>query len=235
MVAIVTSTINPFVEGIVPVKSFYTFPERLEHTKETLKSLQQNGFENIFLVDNSITLNQSQLSDLLIDFPAVKIHHIDQYQFANKGINELLMLLFICKDLPPGQPIFKISGRYKINSSFRKPTFSTIAVKGYNFNSKTGTISTRAYWVQDSSIFEDFLLKCLNEVFAYAERVVGARSLYRKLKNLFTNQVARQLNISIEFAAANVLKQGAHNITLMDNLGIEGLVAGSNHIEKITE
>ena len=235
MIAVITSTIKPSAGDGQDIKSYYSYEERLVQTRATLSGLQSNGFDDLFLVDNSPFLNHIQLKELLSDFPQVKLFHIHQYQFVNKGVNELLMLLFIVKYLPAGENIFKISGRYYPTQLFRKPGFKDIAFKGYDFKNKTGTISTRAYWIKDAITFEGFLLKYLNEVFAYPERIVGARSLLKKFNKLFLKKMGESLNISIEFAAANVLKTGPYNITELDMINIEGLVAGASYKEKITE
>ena len=108
------------------------------------------------------------------------------------------------------------------------------AVKDYNYYKKNGTISTRGYWVKNAKTMERFLLSCLEELSAYPERIVGVKSL---LRLLFAkkNGSDKRLNISIEFAAANVLKAGTYQVNLLNKLGIEGLVAGADSIEKITE
>lgn len=229
MIAVVTSTIKP-AEG----KSYYSYTQRVEQTIATLQSLRQAGFDEIYLVDNSPQLDIDSLRLLLKEYAQVHIFHTNQYQFNNKGINELLMLLYICSHLPADQSIFKISGRYTANAAFRKPEFLDMAVKGYHFSNKTGTISTRGYWVNNAVLFEDFLNATLREVFAYPERIVGLGSLIYKVKNIFGTQ-AKPLNISIEFAAANVLKCSKYKVSFLKELNIEGFVAGSDREEKIIE
>ncbi|HVW15746.1 MAG TPA: hypothetical protein VHB54_18085 [Mucilaginibacter sp.] len=231
MIAVVSSTIKPLTES--QRTSFYSFEERLEQTKKTLVRLQECGFKEIYLADNSPELDQQQLQDLLSGFKTLRPFHVRLYQFANKGVSELMMLLYLTGLLPREQAIFKISGRYYPTADFKKPAFEDFAVKGYHFPKRTGTISTRAYWVKDSDTFHRFLLQTLAEVYAYPERIVGVGSFFRQVFG--KKKEAGQLNISIEFAAANVLKQGAFKINLLDNLGIEGLVAGADAYEKIHE
>lgn len=234
MIAVITSTIKPSAYHDSS-RSFYSFTERLEQTKTTLVQLKECGFEKVFLVDNSPLLNQSELQQLLLDFPDVQIYHLQQYQFENKGVNEILMLLFIAAHLPAGQNIFKISGRYYPSSLFKKPAFKDFAFKQYNYKKRTGTISTRGYWVKDAQLLETFLLSTLNEVFAYPERIHGIKSFYKKFEQIFFNKAAVPYNISIEFAGANVLKRGNYHISFLNHIGIEGLVAGADHVEKIIE
>jgi hypothetical protein len=231
MIAVVSSTIKPLIKEDKSL-SFYSFDERLEQTRQTLTRLLECGFDSISLVDNSPLLDQSQLQQLLSDFPEVKVYHLLQYQFLNKGINELLMLLFLIERLPPDQNIFKISGRYYPSQDFKKPDFVDFAVRAYYFKEKSGVVTTRGYWVKDAATFHQFLLWCLDELFAYPERIVGVKSLYKKL--FVEKNPDDPLNISIEFAAANVLKSGYYNVTLLDNIGIEGLLAGAEN-SKVAE
>jgi hypothetical protein len=233
MIAIISSTIKPVIKNEKAI-SFYSFEERLDQTKLTLVRLKEAGFDLIFLADNSPLLDQSELEKLLQDFKGVVIFHLRQYQFSNKGINELLMLLFLTGQLPPNEIIFKISARYYLSPEFKKPDFVDFAVKQYDFKRKTGTISTRGYWVKNTETLHRFLLSCFDELFAYPERIVGLKSLFRLLF-VKKNVIDEPLNISIEFAAANVLKAGNYQVRLLDRIGIEGLVAGANNIEKITE
>jgi hypothetical protein len=233
MIAVVSSTIKPQIKNGKAV-SLFSFEERLEQTKLTLVRLHEHGFEQVFLVDNSPQLNQPQLAELLRDFPDVKVFHLQQYQFLNKGVNELLMMLYLIQYLPADNPIFKISGRYCPSVEFRKPDFADFAFKPYHYHKKNGIVSTRGYWIKNAQIFERFLLSCLDELFAYPERVVGIKSLLRLLF-VEKNVIGNPLNISIEFAAANVLKAGKYKVQLLDSMGIEGLIAGAGTYEKITE
>lgn len=231
MIAIVSSTIGPLISE--KVKSLYNSEERLRQTKVTLKRLRECGFDDIYLVDNSPLLDQPQLQQLLIDFPEVKAFHLRQYQFINKGLNELMMMLFLTGQVPAGQNIFKISGRYYPVEGFKKPDFVDFAVKQHQHAGGITSVATRAYWVKDAATLERFLLWCLDELFAYPERIVGLKSLYNKL--FVKKDPDNPLNISIEFAFANILKAGNYKVTLPDNMGIEGQLAGSDDEHKITE
>lgn len=231
MIAVVTSTIKPGTTD----RSFFSFEERLEQTKHTLTKLQAHGFTDIYIIDNSPALNLESLKDLLKEFPKVNAYHILQFQFINKGINELLMLLFLTEHLPAEGKIFKISGRYYPTAAFSEPDFKDVAVKSYQYKSRTGTISTRAYWAKDVSTMKTFLQNCLIEIYAYPERIVGVKSLGKHLGRLLLKKKTTPLNISIEFAAANILKAHNYQVTFLDHIGIEGLVAGAGQLEKITE
>ncbi|HVV55285.1 MAG TPA: hypothetical protein VHC47_08175, partial [Mucilaginibacter sp.] len=79
-----------------------------------------------------------------------------------------------------------------------------------------------------------FLLSSLREIFAYPERIVGPGSLLRKISSKNDNK-ALHLNISVEFAAANILRMSQYKVHLLEDLGIEGLVAGADTHELIRE
>jgi len=231
MIAVVTSTIKPGTQD----RSFFSFEERLAQTKRTLTQLQAHGFSEIYIIDNSPALNLESLKELLKEFRNVNAYHILQFQFNNKGINELLMLLFLTDFLPAEGKIFKISGRYYPTASFFEPQFEDFAVRPYHYKKRTGTISTRAYWVKDASTMKKFLQNCLIEVNAYPERIVGLKSLGKNLAKIFLKTKTSPINISIEFAAANVLKNENYQVNLLEHIGIEGRVAGAGQLEKITE
>ncbi|GAA4084418.1 hypothetical protein [Mucilaginibacter panaciglaebae] len=233
MIAIVSSTIKP-ITSPARSTSFYTYEERLAQTKFTLLRLRDCGFTKIFFVDNSPFLDKSQLQNMLADFPEVEVHHLLQYQFQNKGINELLLLLYLIEYLPPNEQIFKISGRYYPTDEFKKPDFADFAVKKYYHARKNNSISTRGYWVKDAETLHRFLIDCLYEHFAYSERIVGLRSLARILFRK-KDKTTPHFSISIEFAAEHVLRSGGYHATFIDKLGIEGLIAGAERFEKITE
>jgi len=233
MIAVVSSTIKPVIKNR-EITNIYGFEDRLEQTRHTINRLLEVGFDEIYLVDNSPLLSQPQLQNLLQGYHKVNLYHVPQYQFPNKGINELLMLLYATQFLPPYEVIFKISGRYYPAENFEQPYFEDFAVKGLNYHKRNGYISTRGYWVKDVATFENFLLHTVDEVFCYPERIVGPRAL---LRVLFTKKdiIKFPLNVAIEFAAANILKSEKYKVKLLDQLRVEGLVAGIGHTEKIAE
>jgi len=232
MIAVVSSTMQPTM--LQQATSFYTYEERVEQTKLTLLRLRQCGFTKIFLADNSPLLNKVLIQNILIDFPEVEVHHLLQYQFQNKGVNELLLLLYLIEYLPANENIFKISGRYYPTEEFKKPDFEDFAVKKYYHARSNNSISTRGYWVKDADTLHRFLTDCLYEHFAYEKRIVGLRSLARILFRK-KNKTTPHFSISIEFAAEHVLRKGVYQVTLIDKIGIEGLIAGADRLEKISE
>ncbi|MFA6087626.1 hypothetical protein [Mucilaginibacter sp.] len=229
MIAVVTSTIKPANH------SFFDHPTRLEQTRQTLDSLYQKA-GTIFLIDNSPGISQAELDNMLTDYPHVKKIHLLQYQFDNKGITEVMMLLSICDQLPLNTPIFKISGRY----SFIKPVLNInipadFMGKGYRFNTKYGTVSTRGYWVKNVTVFKALLLETLTHIFTYPEKITGARSFFNKFNKVLFNKDYKKINTSVEFAMAIAIKNNNYSIKLLDDLGIQGYVAGADKLEQITE
>ncbi len=235
MIALISSCIKPFNPANGTVKSFVNFDDRLKQTIYTIETLNTYPFSEIYLLDNSHDYDYAELVGLAGN--KLKIVNFKQYQFTNKGINELLMLLAIVDELPDNEPIFKISGRYYPNQYF-----NCAIADGYDFKivandlySKKGTISTRAYFVANKNIYKEFLLKCLNEVFIYPQRIVGIRSVLNTIKQLLKPSTPTQSNTSIEFASARVLKSGKYKLQFTDKMGIEGKIAGFEQADTISE
>jgi hypothetical protein len=235
MIALISSCVKPFNPADGTVKSFINFDDRLKQTLHTIEILDAYQLSRIYLLDNSHDYNYAELAGLA--GKKLKIVNFKQYQFTNKGINELLMLLAIVDELPDNEPIFKISGRYYPNQYF-----NCAIADGYDFKvvtndlySKKGTISTRAYFAANKTIYKEFLLKCLNEVFIYPQRIVGFRSALNAIKQLLKPSTPAQSNTSIEFASARVLKSGKYKLQLTDKMGIEGKIAGFKQADTISE
>lgn len=228
MIAIVTSCINPVIAIDNALRSHISLKEREEQTVKGLIKLIETGFKQIIIVDNSAQAYDFSTIKALSN--NISVIQLKQFQFQNKGINELLMLLTVLDELPEDETIFKISARYLPNHNFICELSSSddFKIKGYNFEQKRGTISTRAYFVKNKTIYKDFLLQTLNEVFLYPQRIVGIRSLVNLFSSIFRPQFTPLFNTSIEFAGARVLKNSKYRIKSVDRIGVEGLVAGSD-------
>lgn len=234
MIAIVSSCIKPFQSGNQR-KSHFSVADREMQTLFTLEKLEAYRFSRIILVDNSVDFDFSHIKK---KFENVEVVHIKQYQFENKGVNELLMLLALVDELPDNEPILKISGRYYPNDGFAANIGTAIdfKVRGYDFESKRGSISTRAYFVRNKQLYKDFLLKTFNEVFLYPGRIVGLRSFIKAIVTSLRKPVFfPNFNASIEFSAARVLKNGNYALDVTDTIGIQGEIAGFEGAEKIVE
>lgn len=233
MIAVVTSCINPKSTKYLN-RSYFSLEDREKQTVQTLKKLKEVGFRKIILADNSYEYDFSKLEKALT---GVELIHLLQYQFANKSINEILILLSILDHIPDHTQIFKISGRYYPTGNFEMKLDNDIdfKVKPFDFNSRRPVISTRAYFVKDKEVYEEFLLNCLNEIYSYPYRIVGLRSLYTFIKEFFNPSVRKHNYISVEFAAARVLKYGKFKYSLTKMLNISGYIAGLKSRELIEE
>lgn len=233
MIAVITSCINPKPMAST-TRSFFSLEERELQTIQTLERLKSVGFKQIILADNSYDYDYSKLNDAIED---VNVIHLKQYQFVNKSINEVLILLAILDYVPPETKIFKISGRYFPTDNFKLEMNEAVdfKIKGFDFNGRRPVISTRGYFIRDKIVYEEFLLSCLNEIYSYPYRVVGLRSLWIFIKEFFKPSLKTTSFISIEFAAARVLKRGHFKYELTDYLNIEGQIAGLQSKEFIQE
>ncbi|KIA95109.1 hypothetical protein OC25_07155 [Pedobacter kyungheensis] len=234
MIAIVSSCLYPEEKKGESKRSHFTREERERQTISTLRALENCNFSQIILVDNSVSTNLDVINSAC---KAVQVIHVKQYQFINKGINEFLMLLAILDILPENEPIFKISARYLPNENF-KANFDEaydFKVKPYHLGTKSSSISTRGYFVRNKHIYEDFLLKTLNETFSYEQRVVGIRSLINFVKQFLKPVFNVPRGASVEFAGARVLKYAGYHTEYVDKLGISGTIAGFENKSIIEE
>ncbi|RZA00800.1 MAG: hypothetical protein EOP47_12875 [Sphingobacteriaceae bacterium] len=231
MIVIITSTIKPLN------RSFFDYETRIKQTIQTLESLQGKA-KDIYIIDNSPNIGQTELEQILSAFPAVKKLHVKQFSFNNKGINEILMLLTLCDELPLNTPLFKISGRYIYNNpvlQYDPFTDDDFVGKEYEGNSRYATISTRAYYVKNVSVLRTLLLDTLSNIFTYPEKIVGVKSFFNVLNKALFNKDYIKVSTSVEFAMLRAIKSNRYKLKLIDNLGIEGYVAGSEKLELLSE
>jgi hypothetical protein len=201
------------------------FDERLEQTRRTIDSLLGAGVEEIYLADNSganwVAGTEKQLA------PA-RVSVYDHYQFQNKGISEIYLLLSALEELPPGVPILKISGRYRLSDGLAFTLDDAdVAAKLIPYGRSQLWMSTRCYVVRDTETFGRFLKATLRDLYGYPARIVGPGSLLRILRNsLFPARDESPYDDPlqpIEVAAARVLKSGAYRLKKIEALGIEGI------------
>ncbi len=224
MIAIISSCLYPEENDGIK-RSHFTNEERVEQTLLTISALENFQFSQIILVDNSAIANFDAIKSA---FEKVTIVHTKQYQFKNKGVNEFLMLLAVVRNLPDNEPIFKISGRYLPNENFSTlfETAYDFKVRAYNLGTKKFSISTRGYFVRNKEIYEDFLLKTLHETYLYPQRVVGFRSFVNFLKQTLSPNLNSTVTTSVEFAGSRMLKYSNYNVQYIEEIGINGVIAG---------
>jgi hypothetical protein len=229
MVALITSTIAPGRKELLggEPRSFFSPGERYEQTVRTVLSLKAHGIGEIFLVDNSDDGVPVEYADGLAGM-GVKVLPVQQYQFGNKSVNEVLLVLYALRYLPDGVPVLKISGRYFLNGRFLPPDRfpEDFIVKPHRFGMRGGIVSTRCYLARDKRILEITLKQVLAEMYVYNARVVGPRSLVNFLKQIFNPSSIAETSISIEGALCLVLQYNRNRVRFLDTLGVGG--AGSS-------
>lgn len=231
-IALVTSSLNP--QGAY---SFFTLPERVEQTLVTLNKLTEAGFGKIFLFDNSNA--EAELLSIAKNYPHVSISQQQQYQFKNKGLNEALLILNNLHAIPDNVPVFKLSGRYYPAADFSLTNVSANSDKdfigvGYHFNSKKATFSTRSYFAKNKQVLADTLVLAIEDMMSYSSGLHGPGSLFLSLRSAMQNHIGSHYQLAIEHSFARILKK-KNSYHLLPRIGIEGYVAGSDHLEKITE
>ncbi|SDG42170.1 hypothetical protein SAMN05421827_106164 [Pedobacter terrae] len=233
MIALITSTIIP------EAYSFFNIEERYQQTIDTINNLKRVGFEDIYLIDNSVDVIDTDRIKLN-SFHKLNIIHTPQYNFRNKGLNEALLILNHLSHLPDNQPVFKISGRYSPTEHFNRAILlSALAEKeilgvGNIKKSINSYFNTRAYLVNNKRTLEAILVSAVEEMIAYGRGINGYKGLIKLLKTMFRPQVGTPFQISIESALANILSAKT-NYKLVEKINIEGFVAGAKNLTFISE
>lgn len=233
MIALVTSTLTPLT-----AYSLYSPEERLNQTINTIQKLYDVGFQDVYLFDNSV--DTTNLKSLHKTFTQLKVFNTPQYTFENKGLNEALLILNNIHTLPANTPIFKISGRYYPNKNFNLnahmpyPIDKDIVGVGHFFGSNKAYFSTRAYFIKNKSVLETVLNLAIQEMLSYAKGIYGVRSLLLAIKSLFSPYVGTKYQLSLEQAFARIAYNN-NKYLLIDSINIEGLIAGVNKEEFVSE
>ena len=233
MIALVTSTLTP-----ANAYSLYNPDERLKQTINTIQKLYDVGFQEVYLFDNSI--DTTNLESLRKTFNQLKVYNTPQYTFENKGLNEALLILNNIHALPANTPIFKISGRYYPNKDFNLsahlpyPTDKDLIGVGHSFGSKRAYFTTRAYFIKNQAVLESVLNLAIQEMLSYAKGIHGAKSFLLAIKNLFKPYVGTAYQLSLEQAFARIAYTNKKYL-LLNSINIEGLIAGVNKEEFVSE
>jgi hypothetical protein len=223
MIAIVTSTIFPLAATKhTQYRETISSSDRLDQTKQTIVSLKEHGFEKIYLFDNS-GFQWGEGTEALL-YPA-EILKFNTFQFENKGLSELYMLLCGLVNIPENIPIFKISGRYTLNQKINNSLIFEYNFIGKFFD-KDKTISTRGYYFQDKQTMYRVLHLALNYVYAYPSKVVGPGSLLRIIQNAFNPNLEKKFyesSISIERGIYKAIKECKLSTLQLEELNISGI------------
>jgi hypothetical protein len=204
---------------VIPVE------ERLEQTRKTIASLVRAGIEEIFLADNS---GENWVAGTEETLKPARVYVYHHFQFQNKGISEIYLLLSALEHLPTETPILKISGRYYLRDGVGFGLEeSDVASKFIPYARSQLWMSTRCYQVKNREVYERFLKATLRDLYGYPARIVGPGSLLRILRNsLFPARDDAPYDDPlqpIEVAAARALDKGGYKVKKIDVLGIEGV------------
>lgn len=207
----------------------------MEQTLLTIKRLDEVGFKQIYLFDNSF----SAIDEIRLKKASDKLHVFcsQQYTFKNKGLNEALLILNNIHHLISDQPVFKISGRYYPSEEYQIPVDAMqteIKGIGYEFNSHMPSFNTRAYYVKNSKVLEQLMVLAVEEMIAYSRGVNGLRGLVKVIKRIILAEIGVPFQLSLEQAIGRILK-AKKNYHLVNKLYIEGYIAGSDFKEFISE
>lgn len=238
MIAIVTSSIFPSTTPLKcgQARTVFSCTERLAQTQETIRSLLDLGIESIFLFDNS-GKNWEPGTEQFIK-PAV-LHLSDSYIYENKGVSELQMLLHGIDQIPDGEPLIKISGRYMLKRlAVLDSNDWELAGRPYWKGSRIENISTRAYYVRRRSVYKRLLEDAIREVFAYPGRVVGFRSFLRVAQNAIKPNLSfpyEDPHFAIENALATLVNRKKYKFLPLARLHVEGLFGNFSPHDYISE
>lgn len=194
------------------VRSTYTSQERYEQTLNTIKSIRAlNDNAKIILADCSNITDEMEISlSLLVDL-YIQLYNNKTIRNAcitsnKKGFGELLTTKYVVDYLIDQritfQRLFKISGRYYLNSSFDKSNFS---ITDYTFRKpfpNSACNPTVLYSVPFNCVkhFQSIINKCHNEY----------------LTNMYT---------MFEVSLTTKCKQYNMRYKEIDTCGVSGLVA----------
>lgn len=236
MIGLVSSTLFPSARPTLDgARSSFAPEERAAQTLRTLESLRAAGIGRIVVADNS---EPHHAPDVRTALAGAEVLHLPCHAFANRGLNELLLLLTALDSLPPGEEILKISGRYRLTGGFSLPAWSGhVAIfKGYDFASRHGVVSTRCYAVRGTAVYRLLLERALCELFVAPYRVVGPRSFAKALLGVEPADPAAGPTTSIEHAMARALKASGLSFRVLEGrIGVEGEIAGAASRDPISE
>jgi hypothetical protein len=176
---VITSVINtgnnPW--SYTPIRSCFTKEERFDQTLQTIESIRK-------LNDNSkiILAECSDLDDHMTSILKTKVeYYIQMYNNIDirnaclnnnmKGLGEVIKLQYICTFIKDNNikfnRLFKISGRYYLNTSFSKDFFSNHVFTFNIYSPDSG--STVLYSVPYSKIdiYLEKLIECSNHYMEY--------------------------------------------------------------------
>ena len=225
--AIISSTIAPRTSEHYGRESLRYDPDaRLEQTRTGIQSLLALGIEQIYLADNSGPNWREGMEREL--YPA-QVQVFDHHPYRNKGISEVYLLLAALAKLPAGQPIIKLSGRYQLQCRLDENLGENdlVARESRGLRLMDCYVSTIAYAVRDSAIYERLLRETLRDMFGFPSRIVGPRSMLRVLRNsVFPDRDDYPYHdppVAIEHATWRAARKCGYRLHSIESLGVAGI------------
>lgn len=165
---VISSCIRPVNKPLdySKVRTAFNVEERLEQTKQTIYSIKKMcPGAHIILVDNGIEDYRNDISSLVDEYYYVGNKFIYKHlSIKNKGIGECAMLLYALKHSKLDyKMLFKISGRYTLDSKFDLAKYDFERINFLNYEGgevrtvgvapyKEGSFSTRLYAIPQKYI-----------------------------------------------------------------------------------
>ena len=228
MIAVVSSTVAPSAAPSHDGPRTTLSPDvRLEQTRATVASLVSLGAREIVVADNS---PGTWLKERVGALAPASVVHFDHPPFRNKGIGELWLLLSLLPSLGEGEPLLKISGRYKVGpgTGLLPAGDGDIAarVSGQGWRSE---MSTRCYLLRNKAVAGLFWERALDELYAERARIAGPRSLLRILRNSFRPEgdsfrYADPNTLSLEQASVRAVRHLGLGLRRVETLEVEGVL-----------
>ena len=226
MIALVSSTIfPPDLEVHGGTRTWLTGEQRLQQTRATVASLVAVGAREIVVADNSA---ERWLAGSEADLWPARVLRLSTPQFRNKGISELFLLRSALPVLPDGEPILKLSGRYRLTRDPSQELSGEDVVGRVERRRRQWLLSTRCYAVRDRATYARLLDLGLRELYAQATRIVGPRSLLRIIRNSLQPDGDEypydDPPVSIESVFGVLMRRGRFRFRALERLGVEGVL-----------
>lgn len=221
---IIGSCIQPWIEKFSNGNSRAgcSIETRLQQTKDTIYSIRKYCQDaDILLIDNGAKDFQNEICPLVEKY--YYVGNLSKYKktskHSNKGIGETYMLLYALKRIQNNYSvIFKISGRYQLNSEFCLSDWDFDVYNFLNYDIEGRVIANSdGRYVRGSHS---------TRLFSFP----GDKKNEMKKALLCGLLRERLLNESIETAMPRGLKR--QKICYLEKLGVEGLISGRTYIKE---
>jgi hypothetical protein len=219
---IITSVINTISTDLTyGRRSFYDMNERFEQTLQTIHSIRSYvPNADIYLIEGSqITFNMEFVFESLVN-KYVNVFN-DKYirrsvESKLKGYGEAAQIHYIFNkyDMTKYEYIFKISGRYYLNSDFNLKTVINNNDITFCKGKHSEIVSTVLYMIPKRKISE--LVECYK--------------LATKIYNEYNNRVLRGDIISLHYE--RIIPKLLKTYNVLDKIGVEGLVSSYKTLYK---